>query len=138
MAINTVLNPIVDINQLSENGIPSYTVSTGLWNTGSNITYSPTSWTADTFTVNPAMTVQQSGKIELKGPEADIEINGKSLVEALKRIEERINILTVNTELEAEWEELRELGNQYRALEQRIKDKMETWNKLCAEDQDNR
>ena len=56
----------------------------------------------------------------------------------LKRIEERINILTVNAELEAEWEELKELGNQYRALEQRIKDKMETWSKLNATDKDNR
>ena len=84
------------------------------------------------------MTVQQSGKIELKGDEADIEINGKSLVEALKRIEERINILTVNTELEAEWDELRELGDQYRALEKHIKSKMETWSKLKAQDKENR
>jgi flagellar motility protein MotE (MotC chaperone) len=56
----------------------------------------------------------------------------------LQRIEERINILTVNTELESDWDELRELGNQYRALEQRIKNKMETWNKLRASDQINR
>jgi hypothetical protein len=56
----------------------------------------------------------------------------------LRRIEERINILTVDTELESEWDELRELGNQYRALEQRIKDKMEIWNKLRATDQTNR
>ena len=100
--------------------------------------YTPSSWTADSYTVNPAMTVRQSGKIELKGDEADIEINGASLVKMLKRIEERINILTVNTELESEWDELRELGDRYRALEQRIKSKVETWNKLKADDKENR
>ena len=112
--------------------------STGFWQAGTNVSYTPSSWTADSYTVNPAMTVRQSGKIELKGDEADIVINGASLVGMLKRIEERINILTVNAELEAEWDELRELGNQYRALEQRIKDKMETWSRLKAEDKENR
>jgi len=85
-----------------------------------------------------ALTASPSGKISLQGKDADIEINGESLVAMLKRIEERINLLTVNHELESEWEELRELGNQYRELEQRIKDKMETWAKLNAQDKDNR
>jgi hypothetical protein len=79
-----------------------------------------------------------AGKLLLNGANADIEINGESLVSMLKRIEERINLLTVNHELEAEWEELRELGNQYRELEQHIKKKMETWHKLKAQDTDNR
>jgi len=79
-----------------------------------------------------------SGKLSLHGKNADIEINGESLIAMLKRIEERINLLTVNHKLESEWEELRELGNQYRELEQRIKDKLETWDKLKAQDKDNR
>lgn len=79
-----------------------------------------------------------SGKLSLHGKDADIEINGESLIAMLKRIEERINLLTVNHKLESEWEELRELGNQYRELEQRIKDKLETWDKLKAQDKDNR
>lgn len=86
----------------------------------------------------PAAHLNQGGKLQLHGEDADIEINGKSLVAMLERIEQRINLLTVNAELETEWDELRELGDQYRALEQQIKDKMKTWSKLKAQDNDNR
>jgi hypothetical protein len=48
----------------------------------------------------------------------------------IRKIEQRLNILHPNTELEAEWEELRELGDKYRKLEQHIKDKQATWDKL--------
>ena len=73
-----------------------------------------------------------SSKIKLDGEDADIEVNGASLVGMIKKIEERLNILTPNTELEAEWEELRALGNRYRELEQYIKDKQATWDRLKA------
>ena len=78
------------------------------------------------------MTVNKSGKIELKGNDADIEINGKSLMSALAALEQRLNILTPNPEMEAEWDELKALGDRYRELEQRIKDKMATWDRLNA------
>lgn len=71
-------------------------------------------------------------KIQLNGEGADIEINGKSLVKVLEQIEKRLNILITNPKLEAEWEELRELGNRYRELEQHIKDKQATWDRLTA------
>ena len=45
-------------------------------------------------------------------------------------IEERLNILSVNNDLEAEWEELRNLGNQYRELEKHILEKQATWDRL--------
>jgi len=100
---------------------------------------SPWHTTGVDYTISSSpLTVQPKGKLSLQGEDADIEINGESLVAMLKRIEERINLLTVNHKLESEWEELRELGNQYRELEQRIKDKLETWNKLQAQDKDNR
>jgi len=100
---------------------------------------SPWNTTGVDYTISsPAVFANTSGKISLQGEDADIEINGESLVSMLKRIEERINLLTVNHELESDWEELRELGNQYRELEQRIKDKLETWAKLSAQDKDNR
>ena len=116
------------------NTTPSYTINSN----GISGGWSPTSWSADSISINPSMIVKPAGKIELTGEDADIEINGASLVKMLKRIEERINILTVNADLEAEWDELRELGDQYRALEQRIKHKMETWSRLKAEDKENR
>ena len=85
---------------------------------------------------NPS-TISQSGVMELRGEKADIVVNGQSLMTMMQQIQERLNILTVNAELETEWDELRELGRQYRELEQHIKDKMDTWQKLKAQDQDN-
>ena len=73
-----------------------------------------------------------SPKIRLDGEGADIEVNGWSLIDAIKKIEERLNILTPNTKLEEEWDELKVLGDQYRKLEQHIKDKQATWDKLKA------
>ena len=77
-------------------------------------------------------TYNSSPKIQLNGEGADIELNGWSLIESFKKIEERLNILTPNTKLEEEWEELRALGDKYRELEQHIKDKQATWDRLKA------
>lgn len=82
--------------------------------------------------------LNQSGRLELQGKNADIVVNGQSLMTMMQQIQERLNILTVNTELESDWDELRELGRQYRELEQHIKDEMATWQRLKAQDQDNR
>lgn len=82
----------------------------------------------------PTSTISAQGKISLVGEKADIEINGKSFVKQLEDfkqtidyISERLNILTVNEKLEAEWEDLAELGRQYRELEQKILAKSVTW-----------
>jgi hypothetical protein len=76
------------------------------------------------------LTEPPSGKITLQGPNADIEVNGESLMEMLHRIEERLNLLTPNQELEAEWDQLRELGNQYRALENKLTEQGKMWDTL--------
>lgn len=73
-----------------------------------------------------------SAKIRLDGEGADIEINGESLLDMLKNIEQRLNILKPNESLESEWEELRALGEQYRALEKHIQEKQATWDRLKA------
>ena len=70
--------------------------------------------------------------LHLNGEGADIKVNDWSLVDAIKKLEERLNILTPNTKLEAEWNELFELGKKYRELEQQIKDKQATWDRLKA------
>jgi hypothetical protein len=87
---------------------------------------------AGTGSLNPWASITTSPKIKLDGEGADIEVNGWSLVAAIKQIEERLNILTPNTQLEKEWEELKTLGDRYRKLEQHIKDKQATWNRLKA------
>jgi hypothetical protein len=85
--------------------------------------------TAPWFTQSPTGT---SAKIQLNGEGADVEVNGWSLVDAVKRIEQRLDLFQPNPELESEWSELRELGEQYRQLEQQIKAKMGTWDRLKA------
>ena len=76
------------------------------------------------------LTEPASGRITLQGPDADIEVNGESLMTMLHRIEERLNILTPNKELEAEWDQLRDLGEQYRALEKKLNEQSEMWDAL--------
>ena len=90
----------------------------------------PYTFSAGTGISNPWAT--NSTKIQLDGEGADIKVNDWSLVDAIQKIEERLNILHPNDKLEAEWAELRALGNRYRALEQQIKDKQATWDRLKA------
>lgn len=91
-------------------------------NSGAGLTYADGNWNS-VGAIHPS----GSGKIQLTGNDADIEFNGESLLGMIKNIERRLNILKINPELESEWEELRLLGDQYRALEKQIKDKMKTW-----------
>ena len=57
----------------------------------------------------------------------DIYVAGKSLKEFMDSVEERLAILEPNEKLEAEWAELKELGEQYRAKEREIKEKARVW-----------
>jgi len=72
----------------------------------------------------------KGGQLHLEGHDADININGESLMKTLQSLEQRLNILRPNTELEAEWDQLRELGDQYRQLETELMEKQKMWNKL--------
>jgi len=96
-----------------------------------SVTSNPYTISSGTGVSNPWAT-HATPKIKLDGEGADIEVNGWSLIDAIQKIEERLNILHPNEKLEEEWEELRELGNRYRELEQHIKDKQATWDRLKA------
>ena len=96
-------------------------------------------WTTGTggYTIsNPynaiGQNIQPGGKLVIQGDNADLVIGDKSMREWMERIEERLNLLTPNTKLEEEWEELKSLGEQYRQLEQHIRDKQATWDRLKA------
>lgn len=68
--------------------------------------------------------------LEVKGDanfEGDLKIKGKSIVESLERIEERLAILRPNDELEEKWENLRGLRKAYMELEAEIKEKEKVW-----------
>jgi hypothetical protein len=78
------------------------------------------------------MKVEQSGQIDIRGEKADIRINGKSMNKWMEQVEQRLNILTVNPELEKEWDDLRRLGERYRKLEKKCQEKARMWDKLKA------
>jgi hypothetical protein len=68
-----------------------------------------------------------SGKLNLNGDDADIVVNGVSLMDLLK---DRLNIMIPDPRLEKEWDELKDLGDKYRALEKKLKEQSEMWAKL--------
>jgi hypothetical protein len=137
------------------NTINTSTIDQDLWSTGQS-TYSIASPAANTmaaasFTYNatPVMSIGgtyantwtngnvaqtgsivMNGQIEIQGKSADIMIDGVSLKTTLAALQERLNWMTPATELEAEWDELRELGDRYRELEQQCKEKSQMWTKL--------
>jgi hypothetical protein len=132
-----VLTPTIstiDTITISPGNITSGAYTIGAAGTGANgyvYTTNATgnfSWQAS----NSPMTVDQSGTIELSGYNSHIKIYGSSLLDRIKSIESRLNILRPDHELEKEWDELRELGNKYRELEKHITEKMDTWNKIKA------
>jgi len=108
-------------------GSGSYSPTTGYTYT-TNTTTSP--WIVNNGSTNPSMVVNPSGTIEIKGEDADIKINGKSMKTWMEAVEERLNMLTPNPELEKDWDELQELGERYRALERKCKEKAQMWEAL--------
>ena len=76
------------------------------------------------------MNIKKSGTVEIKGKDADLKINGKSMTAWMEKVEERLNILTPNPELEKEWDDLRRLGERYRKLEKKCQEKAKMWEAL--------
>ena len=73
---------------------------------------------------------EQSGKMVMKGKNADIEINGKSMSAWMEKVEQRLNILSPNPDMEKDWDELRRLGERYRKLEKKCQEKAQMWEAL--------
>ena len=126
----TMASPVFTISSAPTISAPTITIGGGAG--GSSGTYANTMWTTGTsgFNGTNAMDLNQSGKLSLQGANADIDINGRSLMKTLDALQERLNMLVPNPELEKEWDNLRRLGNRYRKLEAKCKEKAEMWNKL--------
>ncbi len=92
-------------------------------------------WTGGaTWASTSASTAVNIDKDGIHIPEGgDLFLGNVSLSDRLDRIESRLAILRPNPQLEKEFQELQELGEQYRALEAHIKEKMETFNTLKRE-----
>jgi hypothetical protein len=124
--------PTVTINDNTGFG---YTVGGLNGATGSNTMWSTNTTATGSFTISPNYSavgsqLEQSGKMSLRGENADLDINGKSLKHWMERVEERLNILTPNPELEKEWDDLRRLGERYRSLEKKCQEKARMWEAL--------
>ena len=125
----------IDLSSSITMASPVFTISSAptitIGSSGANI--SNNMWTTNTTTGwngTSAADLNQSGMLSLKGANADIDINGKSLMKTLEALEERLNIMVPNPELEKEWDDLKKLGNRYRKLEKKCREKAEMWNKL--------
>lgn len=97
-------------------GGPAYTLGPGSINQG-NVSIANTQF-------------ESSGKMVMKGKEADIEINGKSMSAWMEKVEQRLNILYPNPDVEKDWDDLRRLGERYRKLEKKCQEKSKMWEAL--------
>lgn len=116
--------------------IPNTGVSGSILTSGNTSPYNynwvTTGTGTDTITLgdyfnNLNNTLQVQGDANFEG---DVKIKGKSLVESLEKIEEKLAILHPNIELEEKWEQLRELRRQYMELEKDIIEKEKVWDIL--------
>ena len=124
---NDFINVSLDTMNTGFNGTSAsdiYTITLGPATSSSTITSTyPYDW--NTLDTNNSLDVKGDANFE-----GDVKIQGKSLVDTLQSIEERLAILRPNPELEEKWERLKTLGNMYRELEKEILEKQEMWNIL--------
>lgn len=120
----------IDLGNLDLSGV---TITGGGVGTGMYSNTIPNNYTYGNVLLDNPFTVGQtntSNTINLQGNNADIKINGESVMETLRWMKERLAWLDVRSDLESEWQELRELGDQYRALVANIEDKVRMWDTL--------
>lgn len=106
-------------------GIDTITLDPSVY--GTSITSASTiSWNQDYSTwsnaANTANVNIDTNGISIKEG-GDIKIAGKSLSEAIEKIEARLGILNPNPELEDRWDQLKELRKQYIELEKDLLEK---------------
>jgi hypothetical protein len=95
----------------------SYTIGTG----STTVPYTYTTTGTSFYQSDPSVQINADGMQIKEG--GDIKIGGKSLSEAIAKIEDRLAILHPNQELEDKWESLKDLRRQYEALEKDILEK---------------
>jgi hypothetical protein len=105
-----------------------YTISTNSSGTGWLGLSNPDTDTSKTLHVKGDTHID--GELKVKG---DIMVGEHSIGDRLSTIEKRLGILYPNRELESRWEELRNLGEQYRKLEAELTEKELMWKILKDE-----
>lgn len=108
-------------------GVDTITLDSSVY--GSSITSASTlswghdSWASTTGSAN--VTINTDG-ISME-PGTDIVVGGKSLMDSISKIEERLGILHPNPELEDRWDQLKDLRRQYQELEKELLEKEKMW-----------
>jgi hypothetical protein len=100
-----------------------------MWSSTPNTVWTTNSNAVDWSTLTVG-SVTPSATLELRGDNADVVVNGESLMQTLQVLKDRLNWLQPNPDMEAEWDELRELGERYRELERQCKEKSQVWDTL--------
>lgn len=134
---------------LTTNGLPSLTASdiysidfanigniTTINLSAINTSSSNAIWTgasaAGIYSNSNSVHISGSGSVQI--PEGgDLIMGNVSLKDRLDKIESRLAILNPRPEIEKEFEELKALGDQYRALEQEIQERLKTFETLKRE-----
>lgn len=134
----TTSNQPFDINSISitlsddtmiSSGAGTYTFA----GAAASPTYNWSTGTHDTITLSDYNWNSLNNTLDVKGDanfEGDVRIKGKSLVDSLEKIEEKLAILRPNEAMEEKWEKLRELRRQYMELEAEIIEKEKIWDIL--------
>ena len=120
----------IPLNNITVTGGGSGYPSNHVYVVGGGGSLGTTSISAPNWSTSNTLNVPTSGRMELRGEQADIVINGVSLNDTLKLIQDRLCMLRPNRELEAEWDQLRDLGEQYRKLENQLMEKQQAWDIL--------
>jgi len=121
--LSNVMSSTMSANGLTYQDLYSIGPSTGGYTYATNTTAQP--WAISTNGADTTLSVK--GDADFGG---DVRVKGRSLAEFMQQVEQRLNMLRPNPEMEAEWDELRELGERYREMERQCKEKSDVWNRL--------
>jgi len=118
---------------VSNGAVPNLTITSGATMSTTGINATSPIWTTNTSAGSFSFAnqnIEPQNKVHIKGEDADLLINDKSLKTWMEKVEERLNIMTPNPALEKEWDQLRKLGERYRKLEKKCKEQSDVWRKL--------
>jgi hypothetical protein len=106
----------------------SFTLNTGVTGTASPYVWASTSgWD----TTASSATIYVKGEAVFDG---NVTVKGRDLTQMLESIESRLGILTPNPQLESEFDELKALGDAYRAAEKKFKEQKRIFEILKDQD----
>jgi hypothetical protein len=109
-------------------------VSTGTVPPANGWTLNPsTPWITSTVSIGDDT---KRSSLQVKGDaniEGNLVVQGVNITEILQSIQSQMGLLVPNPQIEAEFDQLRELGDRYRALEALIKEQKQVWDILTKE-----